>query len=323
LVETLRAAPGVTAVAVGSDAPLRGSSNASILFAEGRPDDRMRYYWHSVTPGYFATLGIDLVRGRGFEPSDDADAPRVVIVSEAFAAKLWPGRDGVGRYLELGQGRERATVIGVAANVRFRDLTSDLFSAGEDPDVWFPYPQRPSTTLEILVRSGTSDLVPADVVQRAIAGLDPSVPLVRAQPLADVLGEQTGSARFGSVILALFAGLALVLCGIGLYGVMAFFVASRRPEIAVRMALGAKQAQVLAMIVRQGMALVGIGVIAGLAAVVAGARLAASLLFGVSPADPLVHVSCLALLATIALAACLLPAWRATRIDPTEALRAE
>lgn len=325
LIEALEASPGVASAAIGSDAPLRGGSSASILVAEGRPDDRIRYYRHSVTAEYFTTLGIELVRGQKFQPSDDAAAPPVVIVSEAFAEKLWPGRDAVGRFVQFGQGpdEQRANVIGVARNVRFRDLTSNLFSSGEDPDVWFPYAQRPTASFEILVRSGTSALTAVDTVQRAVAELDASVPLADVEPLAGALEEQTGSARFGSAMLALFAGLALLLCGIGLYGVMAFFVASRRAELAVRMALGAKQAQVLGMVVRQGMALVGIGVIAGLAAVVLGARLFSSIFFGVGAADPFVHLASVALLAASAFVACALPAWRATCIDPTEALRSE
>jgi len=325
LVETLASSAGVVSVAIGSDAPLRGNASASVLYAEGRPDDRVRYYRHSVTPGYFRTLGIRMIRGRSFEPSDDTDAPPVVIVSEAFARKLWPGRDAIGQYVRIGQddSEYRATVVGVAGNVRFRDLTSDLFSPAEDPDVYFAYAQMPTGSLEVLVRSAASQLVAVDVMQRALAELDPSVPLASPQALESVLAQQTGNARFGSVILGLFAVLALVLCGIGLYGIMAFFVVSRRSEIAIRMALGARQTRVLAMVVRQGMLLVGIGVTAGLTAVLLGGRLFSNLFYGVGAADPLVHLSSAALLAMIAFIACVLPAWRATRIDPTEAIRHE
>jgi predicted permease len=322
LIDTLEALPGVASAAIGSDAPLRGSSSASTLIAEGRPDDRIRYYRHRVTPEYFATLGIAMIRGRGFLPTDDADAPGVVIVSEAFARKLWPGQDAIGQYIEIADG-ERATVIGVAGNVRFRDLTSDLFSPAEDPDVYFSYTQIPTGDFEVLVRSATSDVMSIDAVRRAVADLDSAVPLARAQSLDTVLEAQTGSARFGSVILGLFAVLALVLCGIGLYGVMAFFVASRRSEIAVRIALGARQGRVLGMVMRQAMALVAAGAIAGLAAVVLGGRLFSSLFFGVGAVDPVVHLSSVALLAVVAVVACVLPAWRATRIDPTEALKSE
>jgi predicted permease len=322
LIDTLEALPGVASAAIGSDAPLRGSASASTLVAEGRPEDRIRYYRHMVTPEYFATLGIAMVRGRGFLPTDDADAPGVAIVSEAFARKLWPGRDAIGQYIEISDG-ERATVIGVAGNVRFRDLTTDLLSPGEDPDVYFSYAQMPAGEFEVLVRSATSEVTSIDAVRRAVADLDSAVPVARGQSLDGVLEAQTASARFGSVILGLFAVLALVLCGIGLYGVMAFFVASRRAEIAVRMALGAEQARVLGMVVRQAMALVAAGAIAGLAVVVLGGHLFSSLFFGVGAVDPLVHLSSVALLAVVAVVACVLPAWRATRIDPTEALKSE
>ncbi|MEX2124644.1 MAG: ABC transporter permease [Woeseia sp.] len=325
LIEKLAASPGIASVAIGSDAPLRGNSSAAMLIAEGQSGEPVRYYRHRVTPGYFRTLGIGMIHGRGFESSDDADAPEVVVVSTAFADRFWPERDPVGQYIQTGPDadKDRATVIGVAENVRFRDLTSDLFSPGEDPDVYFSYAQSPTASFEILVRSATSGLAGIDLVQRAVAELDPSVPLASVQSLGSALDAQTASARFGSIVLGLFAALALVLSGIGLYGIMAFFVASRRCEIAIRMALGAKQARVLRMVVRQGMLLVGLGAIAGLAAVLVGGRLFSSVLFGVGAADPAVHLSTVALLALIAFAACAIPAWRATRVEPTEALRSE
>jgi putative ABC transport system permease protein len=325
IMQKIEASPGVASVAIGSDAPLRGNSSAALLVVEGRPGDHIRYYRHRITPGYFHTLGIGLVRGRGFTPSDNANAPPVVVVSEAFADRIWPGEDPVGQFIRIGPDadRHRATVIGVAQNVRFRDLTADLFSPGEDPDVYFSYAQDPTPSFEIVVRSATNALTDAELVRRTVAELDASVPLTSAQPLETALGDQTASARFGSIVLGLFAGLALVLSGIGLYGIMAFFVASRRGEIAVRIALGAKPARVLRMVVRQGMTLVSIGIIAGLAVVLFGGRLFSSLLYGVGVADPLAHLSSVALLAVIAFFACAIPAWRATRIDPTEALRSE
>jgi predicted permease len=325
LIRSLETSPGVTSVAIGSDAPLRGYSSASLLQAEGRPNDFVRYYRHHVTPGYFESAGIEMVMGRGFEPSDVGDAESVVIVGKAFAEKIWPGQDPVGRYIQIGPNADgdRAAVVGVAENVRFRDLTTDLFSPGEDPDVYFPYAQLPTTSFEILVRSGTSELPAAEAVRRAVAGLDPSVPLASVQPLENVLESQTASTRLASTILALFAVLAVVLSGIGLYGVMAFFVASRRSEIAVRIAVGAGHSRVLGMIVRQAMALVGIGIVVGLAVVLVAGELFSSVLYGVGSADPAVHLSSIALLALIAFLACAMPAWRAIRIDPTEALRSE
>jgi putative ABC transport system permease protein len=325
LVRTLEGSPGVASVAAGSDAPLRGSTSASLLKIEGRPDDFVRYYRHRVTPGYFRALGIGILQGRGFEEADDGRAQRVVIVSKAFADRLWPGQDPIGRYIQVGPDadRDRAAVIGVAGNVRFRDLTSDLFSPGEDPDVYFPFAQSPTASFEILVRSRTDGTMPAEVVRRAVARLDPSVPLANIQSLETALAAHTASARLASTVLGLFALLAATLCGIGLYGLMAFFVASRRWEIAVRIAVGARQSRVLRMVVQQAMMLAGIGIVAGLFAVLVLGRLFSSVLFGVRPADPLVHLSSIALLALVAFLACAIPAWRAVRIDPTEALRSD
>ncbi|MGH7574435.1 MAG: ADOP family duplicated permease, partial [Longimicrobiales bacterium] len=211
VIEQLEVTPGVAAVAVGSDAPLRGINSASVLVLEGRPEERVRYYRHRVTPGYFEALGIPLAGGRGFDPSDDMDAPRVAMVSEAFAEKLWPGRDPIGQQIQIGPDgdfEDRARVIGVVGNVRFRDLTTDLMGPAADPDVYFSYAQDPTGSFDILVRSALSDLTGVDVVRRAVVALDPSVPLAVVQPLEEAPRAQTANARFGSLVLGIFAVLA-------------------------------------------------------------------------------------------------------------------
>ncbi len=325
LVERLEGTAGVAEVAVGSDAPLRGNSSASTLSVEGRPDQWIRYYRHRVSPGFFQALGIPIVRGRGFDSSDDLDGPGVVIVSEAFAGKLWPDRDPIGQTIQLGSSPdgERARVIGVAANVRFRSLTTDLMDPGEDPDVYLPHAQAPTPALEILVRSATNELTGIDIVRRAVAELDPSVPVADVQSLEDALAVQTANARFGSLVLGVFAALALALSAVGLYGIMAFLVASRRRETAIRIAVGADPARVLRMVVREGMTVVGFGAVVGLAGVFLAARLFSSLLYGVQPADPAAITAATAILLATALLANVVPARRATRIDPMTALREE
>lgn len=326
LIDRLEGSADVASVGIGWDAPLRGGSSASYLFVEGQPDERVRYYNHVVTPEYFEALGIGLIRGRGFEASDGFDAPNVVIVSEAFAEKLWPGRNPVGLHIEIfdpDDPDDRATVIGVAENVRFRSLTTDLMDPGEDPDVYFHYAQIPTSSFDILVRSTTSGLVDIGIVRAAVAELDPSVLVARVQSLEDVLAAQTAGARFGSLVLGIFAALALALSGIGLYGVMAFLVASRRREIAIRIALGAQPARVRRMVVSQGMLLVGIGAAAGLAAVLLGGRLFSSLLFGVRPSDPASMAAVTAILIATAALANIAPVRRAVRTEPQTVLRGE
>ncbi len=213
-------------------------------------------------------------------------------------------------------------MIGVAADARFRDLTTDLMDPGEDPDVYLPYAQFPTGGFEIVVRSATSAPASAEMVQSAVAALDPSVPLSRTRSLESLLAGQTAAARSGSAALGIFATLALALSGIGLYGVMAFLVVSRRRELAIRATVGADAGAVVRMVIRQGMALVGIGVLAGLATALLAGRLFSSLLFGVGAFDPAVFLSA-ATLALVGLAACAIPARRATRVDPVEALRHE
>lgn len=214
-------------------------------------------------------------------------------------------------------------MIGVAGNVRFRNLTTDLMDPGEDPDVYFSYAQVPTSSFDILVRSATSELTRVDIVRRAVSALDPSVPLARVQPLEDALAAQTANARFGSFVLGIFAVLALALSGAGLYGVMAFVVASRRREIAIRMALGAEPTRVLRMVVRQGMALVGIGAIVGIGTALLSARLFSSLLYGVQPSDPAAITTVTAILLATAALANAIPALRAVRTEPQIVLRGE
>jgi hypothetical protein len=300
--------------AVGSDAPMRGDYSATNLELPERPGVDIRYYRHRVTPGYFEAVGIPIVAGRGFTPADDAGAARSAIVSRAFADKLWPGSEAVGR--ELRAGNLTMTVVGVAGNVRFRDLRTDLMDAAEDPDLYVPYDQAPTTTVELVVRGRSPGAVSAEALRRAAQSLDRDIALANVQRLDAVLDLQTATARFGSQLLALFGLAALVLAAIGLYGETAFLVAARRREIAIRIAIGAAPRSVLAAVLRRGMAIAGAGVAVGVAAALLGARFIASLLYGVSPSDPVSIAAVVLLLAVVAALANAIPAFRAARTDP-------
>ncbi|MGH7444150.1 MAG: ABC transporter permease, partial [Longimicrobiales bacterium] len=199
VVEHLGRQPDVAGVAITTDAPLRGSSSASILRLPDRPDHGVRYYRHIVTPEFFDVLGVDILRGRAFTAADHEDAPPVVIVSEAFAARLFPDGDAVGRTV-LFSPRDTVTIVGIAANVRQRDLTTSLFDPGEDPDVYFALAQLPRSGLDIVVR-GERGLIPAERIHDAVRAAAPAIPLFRVEPLQSAIDTQTANARFGSLLL--------------------------------------------------------------------------------------------------------------------------
>ena len=222
-----------------------------------------------------------------------------------------------------GAGGPEATVVGVAATARFRNLTTDLGAPASEPDVYFPIAQRPDRDLEIAVRSRTGALPSAAELREALAAVDPAIPLFAVRPLADALRAQSAGARFGSTVLASLAAVALFLAGIGIYGIIAFVVGLSRREIAIRMALGAESREVLRLVVRNGMALAAAGTTLGLLGAAFGARALASQLVGVRTVDPLTFgATALAVLA-VALLASVVPARNAARVDPQLALKTE
>lgn len=324
LVAELEGLSGVEAAAVTTDAPLRGYTGASYIFRAEDPidaDHRIRFYYHPVTPRYFDAVGVPIVAGRPFTPADRDDSPGVVVVSEAFARKVWPGEDPLGRRVTLGG--DTATVVGVAGNVRQRNLTTDLMDPGEDPDVYFSFAQITPRSFDIVVRTGGDPSSLAGAVRRAVTERDRSLPLFDVAPLDTELAAQTALGRMVSALLAVFGAMALIVAAVGIYGVLAFVVRGRRREIAVRTALGARPGSIVRLVVRQGMGLVVVGLVIGFAGSLLVGRLAASLLFGIRPVDAGVLGFTAAALLTVAAVASYLPARQATRIDPQTALADE
>ena len=320
IVSGVQAIPGVEAVAVGSEAPLRNSYSASMLALPSRTDDPVRYYRRSVTPAYFDALRIPLVAGRGFEPRDDASVPRVAIISQAGARRLWPNENPVGKQVMLSS-TTTAEIIGVAGNARFRDLTTDLSTS--EPDLYFALAQAPATTLEIVVRTRTSPSSLTGQVREVVRSLDPSLPVYAESPMRDLLRQQTAAGRFGSMVLGSFSVVALLLAAVGIYGVLSFLVGASRREIAIRMALGAASSSVLSLVVRRGLVLAGIGLVLGLVGASFASRALASQLFGVGTMDPMTFGVVSATLLTVAVLASLLPARKAIAIQPQVALNSE
>jgi predicted permease len=320
----LRALPGVEGAAVASALPLSGDGSAAMLTVEGRGDDAVRFYRHRVSPGYFATLDIPIVRGRTLGLEDRREAPAVVVVSQAMAARFWPGQDPIGRRLFLGAaGGPAVTVVGVAGDVRHRDLTGNLRAPTSEPDVYFPYAQSTSGSLELAVRTAGDPTALAGALRREVAALDAGLPVFRVQPLATALRRQTATGRFASVLLSVFSGVALLLAAVGLYGILAFLVALSRRDIAIRMALGASSSRVMAATVRRGLGLVAAGLVLGGATAALTTDVLAAQLFGVSATDPATFGGVALMLLLVALAASWVPASRATRVDPQLALRGE
>jgi putative ABC transport system permease protein len=322
LLERLHALPQVQAAAVGSDMPLNGVSSAGPIFVEGVTPNPVRYYRHRVTPDYFATLGIPLLRGRTFGAADRNDTPLVVVVSDAMARRFWPNDDAVGRRVRFGDASgQEATVIGVVGTARFRDLTTSL--ATSEPDVFFSFAQRSDTDFSVAVRSTGEPATLVAAIQRELGALDAGLPIYGAEPLSNLVARQTATGRFASTLLGAFSAVALLLAAVGIYGVLAFVIGLSRREIAIRMALGATKGGVIALIVRQGMTLVGIGLALGLASAYYTTDLLESQLYGVTATDPATFAVVSLVLLAVALAASYLPSRGAARIDPQQALKGD
>lgn len=325
LAERLREIPGVATASVSSDIPMDAGTAAGPITIPGRDDGHaVRSYRHSVTPGFFANLGIRLRSGRDFDGRDGPVAPAVVVVSEAMAGRYWPGTDAVGQRFRIGnETGPEVTIVGVAENARFRDLTTDLSAPASEPDVYFPYAQRTDEDIVLAVRSSSGAPISLDLLQSVVSSIDAGLPVYDVDALDDVLRLQSASPRFGSFALSAVSLFAVLLSAMGIYGVIAFVVGLSRAEIAIRMALGADPHSVLRLIVGNGLALVGVGVALGIAGSLALAPLLSTQLFRVHPRDPLTLAIVTAVIATVAVVASWLPARRTLRVEPNTALRSE
>ena len=320
--ERLAALPSVSGVAFTSDLPLTDASSASYIHIV-EANQSVRYYRHSVGPDYFSTLRVRLVAGRTFTADDRAGMPPVVVINDATARRFWPGQNPVNKVIHLGgdASAPAATIVGVVGDVRQRDLTTAL--ATSEPDVYFPLAQRTPGSVDVVLRAAQSPEMLAGGVRRVLASLDPTIPLFGVERLEELLARQTAPSRFASTVLGVFGLAALLLTGIGLYGVLAFIVALRRREIGIRMALGASHERVARSVVWQGMRVIGIGLVAGSVTAWVLTRWIASQLFGITAHDPAVFVAAPLTLLLVATVASWLPARRAAEVDPQIALRSE
>ncbi|HXU69647.1 MAG TPA: ABC transporter permease [Polyangia bacterium] len=323
--DRLAALPGVRSAAAADILPLDGNDSRYTFELPGQagmaavdlPHEEVR----QVTPGYFETLGVRLVRGRFFAASDDAQAPPVVVVNETLARRYWPNEDPIGKRLKLHHDTTPAwaTVVGVAGDVRGFGL--DEPAHGE---LFLPYAQmRDSSGMTVVVRSDGDAKALAASARAAMAELDATQPIYDVQPMSELVASSLAQRKFALVLMLLFAGAALLLTAVGIYGVMSYTVAQRTQEIGIRVALGAQPSSVLRMVIGDGMRLCAIGLGIGLGAALGLTRLLASLLYGVSTSDGLTYAAIAGVLAGVALVAIAIPARRATRVDPMLALRAD
>jgi putative ABC transport system permease protein len=325
-----RALPGVQAAGFATSLPFSGSRGSSSFSIDERPTppgaDSPAADRHQVAPGYFQAIGIPLLEGRDFSDADDRSHPGVIIINETAAKRYWPDENPIGKHLTIGMPQEMKLygkavsreIIGIVGNVKHEELKADF-----QPELYIPMLQLPSAGMTLVVRSQAAADSLISGMRSAVLSVDKDQPIRRAQLLQTMIARSLAPQRFVTMLLMLFAGIALLLAGVGIYGVMSYTVAQRTHEIGIRIALGAQATDVLRMVIGQGMRLAALGLALGLVAAIVLTRLMQSLLFNISASDPLTFAAIALLLTGVALLACYLPARRAVKVDPLVALRYE
>ncbi len=326
LLDRVQKLPGVQFAGATSLIPLAGQNASGTIVVDSQsvpkedtePEADQRF----VTPDYFKAMGIALVRGRYFDSRDSATAPKVAIVDESLAKIYWPNQDPVGKRIHLGTvpspNSPWCTVVGVVRHVHNRTL-----EARSRIETYYPEDQVSVSAMTLAVLTSGNPTSMAPTIQREVTSIDPDLPVYRVRTMTEVMGESVARRRLALILLAVFAGLALALAAVGIYGVTSYVVAQSQQEIGVRMALGAGRNEVLQLMMGRGLSMIVAGLVIGLLATLLLTRLIAGMLFAVRPADPMALGGAAILLLAVALLAVLIPAMRATRIDPMVALRYE
>jgi putative ABC transport system permease protein len=321
LLQELKALPGVQDAGTTSLMPLSSGNTSTDVRIPGRsaaPDgSQPSVAWRIISPGYLRTLGVSL-RGRDFDEGDTAEGQPVAIISAEMTRRYWPGEDPLGKTVFMGSfgGKER-TIIGIAGDVRSFGLDAEpgamIYIPAATAAFWTP--------MHLAIRTGAEPVAQTAAVRGVLRSLDANVPVYDIQPAEQLLYDSLGSRRFNLFLLGSFAGIALLLASVGLFGVMAYLVSQRTREIGVRLALGARPGAVFRLVIGRGMLLALIGTTAGLASAFGLARFLEALLFQVKPTDALAFTLAPLLLLGVALLACYVPARRAMKVDPMVALR--
>jgi putative ABC transport system permease protein len=329
--------PGVKAAGLVEYLPMSGIDSSAVILVEGAPEpgagDERRAHNRDVSPDYFKTMGIALIQGRDFEARDAKDSLKVAIVNETMARRYWPNQSALGKRvalvfeslrfrrdgppdLDIKLGLRK--IVGIVADVKHSRLDGLPV-----PEMYVPLAQRPVNDMTLVVRTAAEPAGLVQAIQGEVAALDKDQPISGIATMSQLIAGSIAQPRFQSGLLSAFAAIGMILAAVGLYGLIAFSVSGRTREIGIRMAVGAQRREVLALVLRQAMKMVGAGILIGVAAAFAMTRAMTGLLYEIGPADPLTFTAVPALLVGVALLACWLPARRAAHIDPMEALRCE
>ncbi len=327
LLERIHAIPGVQSAGLALGLPLSGFRwNFNLVIPSHPPvqsADQPSVEVRVATPEYFATMGIPIVKGRGFTASDRDGTQRVVLLTEAAAKQFFPNEDPIGKHVGFGWGRGEGNhlegdIVGVVGDVKLSSLAEATL-----PQFWAPFDQWPVSNFTVVMHGNRDpDLLVSDA-RRIVHDVDPDLALSQVKTLDRVVADSVAQPRFYMLLLTVFAGVAIVLSAIGIYGVIAYLAEQRVREIGIRMALGASQGRVVRMIVSEGSLLTAAGVVVGVVGALALAKVLGSLLFEVKPSDPMTYLAVAVLLALVAMVASSLPAFRASRVDPAQTMRAE
>ena len=324
LLERIAQSPGIISVGGVDPLPMSGSDSSSSILIEGQPivpqAERASAGDRLITPGYFEAMKIPLLEGRALTSQDRAETLPVLVVNESFARRFFPGQRALGKRIGLeDDGKLRwAEIIGIVGNVKHQKLDAEI-----KPEMFEPYLQSPRRFMTLVVRTAGEPTAMVSAIREEVLALDRDQPVFEIQTMVKRVAESVTRSRFVTLLLGIFAALALALAAVGIYGVMAYSVTRRRKEIGIRMALGARRGDVLKLVVREGMTLASIGLTLGLIASFGLTRIIANLLFGIGPTDSLTLASVSLLLGSVAFLACCVPALRASRVDPMITLRAE
>jgi putative ABC transport system permease protein len=320
--QRLQSLPGVQGVAATTALPLTLSISGSDFRIEGRPEpepgQEMIINTSGVSPDYFRTLGVPVLKGREFTDRDTSDAPMVAVINNDLARTYFANEDPIGKRITFTDGESWISIVGVSGDVKRLGLDTNA-----KPEVYLPYLQVASPSMSVVVRSNLDPSNLAAAMKSQIQMIDKDLPLDEAKTMEELLAESNSGRRFNMLLLSLFAGVALLLAIVGIYGVMSYTVAQRTKEIGIRVAIGAQASDVFRMVMGHGMMLALIGIVFGLAAAYGVTRLMASMLFGVEPTDPTTFIGIALLLGVVAFVACYIPGRRATKVDPLVALRYE
>jgi putative ABC transport system permease protein len=323
VLERVRNLPGIQSAGLTAYLPLSGADNGWAFFIEGRPPLPVGVYnmakYRPVSPGYFETIGMPLLRGRAFTPADSENAPPVVIVNQSMARAYWGQENPVGQRLRFG-GPAMRTIAGVVGDVRHEGLDGEA-----KPEMYVPFTQIPNSERRptIVVRTSLDSAAVTASLRQEISAVDSGLPLDQIETMEQLVSSSVGQPRFRTILLAAFSILALVIASVGIYGVMTYLVSQRIQEFGIRLAIGATPDDVLRLVLRQAAVLIAGGIGLGLLGSAVLARLIAGLLYGVSALDPLTFAAVAMILSALALLASYIPARRATRVDPLAALRYE